>query len=104
MNALGIPDELLTRIVSLLSNNVQVKRAIVFGSRAKGNYKHNSDIDIAIVGGNGLLFCEGILDELNQLPTLLNFDVIGYEAIKNAELKEHIDRVGVVIFERGDEE
>ena len=99
MNALGIPDDLLACIVSLLSHNVQVKKAIVFGSRAKGNYKHNSDIDIAIVGGNDLLFCEGILDELNQLPTLLNFDVIAYEAIKNAELKEHIDRVGVVIYE-----
>ena len=99
MNALGIPDELLSRIVALLSNNAQVKKAIVFGSRAKGNYKQHSDIDIAIVGGDDLLFCEGISGELSQLPTLLKFDVIAYETIQNAELKEHIDRVGVVIFD-----
>ena len=42
----GIIDKYL---VALKDNNIPVKQAILFGSYAKGNYDHWSDIDLALV-------------------------------------------------------
>jgi predicted nucleotidyltransferase len=82
----------------------QVIKAIIFGSRAKGNYKPGSDVDIAIVGADidqslvaALSFS---LNEETFLPYL--FDIVHYDTIEEITLKEHIDRVGQVIFQRED--
>lgn len=97
---MGIDGTLLGMMRDVFGRHEGVRRALLFGSRAKGTQKENSDIDIAISGCDGNLFCEKIAYELEFLPTLLKFDVIDYEKIKNHELKEHIDRVGKVLFER----
>ncbi len=66
------------------------KRAILFGSRAKGNYKKGSDIDLAVVGNERLL--SYYLNEEINLPYF--FDVVNLEKITNKKLLEHITRVG----------
>ncbi len=89
---------LLKQMNQVFIRNECLEKVILFGSRAKGNHKPNSDIDLAILGCSDFLFCELIAIQLNELPTLLRFDVIDYEKIKNLELKEHIDRVGCIIY------
>lgn len=69
---------------------IGIKNPIIFGSRAKGNYKKGSDIDIAIVGDE--LKANYILNEEVNLPYY--FDVVNLEKITNKELLEHIKRVG----------
>lgn len=68
-----------------------VTKAVVFGSRAKGTQKTGSDIDLAVVGD-----AARVADRLNE-ETLLPyyFDVVDLNALTNANLMEHIDRVGV---------
>lgn len=88
-------------IISALSKFNEIERAVIFGSRAKGNYKEGSDIDIAIYGDNitfdTLSSLHSILEDQGPLPYL--FDIVDYTHLDHKELKEHIDRAGVAIYE-----
>ena len=80
----------------------EIEEVILFGSRAKGNYKKGSDVDLAIKGDRltyeiTLRFAD-CLNEEKPLPYF--FDVVHYEAIAEPMLKVHIDRVGVDLKER----
>ena len=97
---LGLRQQDLDLVVSVLSTFPTLSEAIVFGSRAKGNYRMGSDVDIALKGENLNL------DVINTISFLLNeettlpykFDVLNYHSIKNDELLAHINRVGVSIY------
>nr|WP_262897984.1 nucleotidyltransferase domain-containing protein [Algoriphagus oliviformis] len=101
-NRFGLSDADLEEILDILSKEAQVEQAFIFGSRAKGNFKTGSDVDIALKG-EALDF-----DTLSQISYLLNeetnmpykFDVLNYHTIKEPALLAHIDRVGVQVFQR----
>ncbi|MCL2154839.1 MAG: nucleotidyltransferase domain-containing protein [Leptospirales bacterium] len=70
----------------------------MYGAHAKGNYKEGLDIDLTIKGNltfGDLIKMSVNLDDLN-LPWEIDLSL--YSQIKNEELLEHIDRVGVVIL------
>lgn len=87
-------------ISAVFANNPSIQKAVVFGSRAKGNHTPYSDVDIALYGDIDLLEVENVSCDLDDLPLIYKFDVIAYSLVKNAALREHIDRVGVVIYEK----
>jgi Predicted nucleotidyltransferases len=102
MNNLGLTDNDLEIIVSVLVQFPEINRARVFGSRAKGNYRLGSDVDIAL-DGEGLTLAVVsqigfVLNEETSLP--YHFDVLNYHSLTNKELVAHIDRVGVAIYLR----
>lgn len=86
-------------IRSILFSDPAVNEAIIFGSRAMGNFKRGSDIDIAVKGINinlqTIIRLSNILNEENTMPYF--FDLVNYNSIKSNELREHIDRVGINI-------
>ncbi|MDB5007881.1 MAG: polymerase beta domain protein region [Mucilaginibacter sp.] len=88
----------LETIVEVLSMFPEIKKAVIFGSRAKGNYKQGSDVDIAIWTENNIDAWQlpGILNEETLLP--YKFDVLDYDKIDNRQLKEHITRAGIEIL------
>jgi len=93
----GIPQNVLDKIKITIFALSTVEEAIIYGSRAKGNYKEGSDIDIVIKGDlsfNDLTKISVNLEELN-LPWKI--DISLYNQIKNFELLEHIERVGITI-------
>jgi len=73
----------------------------LYGSRAKGNYKAGSDIDLTIKG-LVLSFSElmKIEDEIDDLYLPYGIDLSQYEQLTNSDLMNHIDRVGVVIYSK----
>lgn len=75
---------------------------LIFGSRAMGNYKKGSDVDMAVFGENitkQMVFqLDDYLNEIFPLPYF--FDILHYEDITNENLKRHIDNEGKVIFKR----
>ena len=90
----------LEEIYNALRSFPEIEEAILFGSRAKGNYKPGSDIDIAIKGKmiepscvSGLSY---MLNEESSLPYF--FDIIHFEQITERALIEHIERVGLRIY------
>jgi len=98
----GLKDRDLETIIAVLSKYGEVEKAIIFGSRAKGNYHNGSDVDLALKG-KGIIFdtVSGISYELNEeTPLPYHFDVLNYHTVKNQELRDHIDRVGAVFYNR----
>ncbi|MDP4239310.1 MAG: nucleotidyltransferase domain-containing protein [Bacteroidota bacterium] len=85
----------------MLQQNQKVMKIILFGSRAKGTYLAGSDVDIALVENE--LVLTDILDlfiEIEKLSLPYKFDLILYHRIKETSLLDHINRVGVCLFER----
>lgn len=66
----GLKSSDLDYIINTIKKFPQIKKAVIFGSRAKGNFKPGSDIDI-----------------------------VDYTHSNHEELREHIERVGKVIYE-----
>lgn len=97
----GIDEALLHSLIELFKKNGAVEQAILFGSRAKGNYHAGSDIDLTVTGKN-LSFDDylALNAQINGLDTLYTIDLIRYESIDSAELKEHIKRVGIVLYQK----
>ena len=91
----GIEQDIWDRIIKVICAYKQIHQIILFGSRAKGNFRNGSDIDLAVKGDNPdfhlLLDIRITLDDLN-LPW--EIDIIDYDKAP-VELKEHIDRVGI---------
>lgn len=98
----GLPKEDLTEIVEILKSFSSVEEVIIFGSRAKGNYKKGSDIDLAVKGGridHSLIASLSFhLNEESVLPYF--FDIVHYEEISEPELLAHINRVGQSVYLR----
>lgn len=91
----GIRSEVLREIIQLAKQN-NVKQVILFGSRARGDYKERSDIDIAFSGGNSSCF---ILSVDEETSTLLEFDVIDLDKPVREELLQSIEEEGILIYE-----
>ena len=98
----GLSDAQLETITAILAKYEQVSRGIIFGSRAMGNYKEASDIDLAIKGKDitfsTILNISGDFDD-SDLP--LFFDVVNYHTIDHPPFKRHIDAKGVTFYRRG---
>ena len=98
----GLPEETIAMIAAVFTRHPEVERAILYGSRAKGNYRNGSDIDLALQGGDGLTerVLYSIVRELDDLPVPYSFDVAIHSMIANKALLEHIRRRGAVVYER----
>ena len=95
----GLSAEVLAAITNCLRQFPDIVWAKIYGSRAKGNYQRGSDIDIAF---SSPIDCSAdLLEALDNQPTPYLFDVTHYESLKHEDLKAHIERVGVVFYERG---
>ncbi|WP_432404596.1 nucleotidyltransferase domain-containing protein [Wukongibacter sp. M2B1] len=98
----GLLDRDMKYILEAIGELEEIESVILFGSRAMGNYKKGSDVDIAVVGKDVKIETISKLSEsLNEIyPLPLFFDVINYGEISNDKLKEHIDTYGIEIYER----
>lgn len=97
----GLPAATVEKIHGVLSRHAEVERAILYGSRAKGNYKPGSDIDLTLTGGRLDGRIGGQIDEeLDDLLLPYEFDLSVLSEITHADLLDHIRRLGVVFYER----
>lgn len=98
----GLSQKDILLINSVFSRFHEVEEVLIFGSRAKGNYKKGSDIDLAVKGkkvnDNLVSHIKGILDD--ELPLPYKFDVVNYATISNPDFIAHINRVGVVFYKK----
>ncbi|MBI9071372.1 MAG: nucleotidyltransferase domain-containing protein [Melioribacteraceae bacterium] len=91
----------MSQIISIIEKNSKIEKVILFGSRAKGNFLNGSDVDLALKG-NGIILND-ILDISIEVENLLlpyKFDFVICDRIKEHALLEHINKVGIVLFER----
>lgn len=101
MNA-GLEQREWATIADACSQFPEIEQVVLYGSRARGNFRRGSDIDLALKGpAVNPDTVMGLHDELNE-ETLLPyfFDVVNYGTITNPEFAAEIDRVGLVIYEK----
>ena len=95
----GIGEKSYNMIIEAIGRHPEIEKACVFGSRAMGNYKKGSDVDICIYGKGVTEETVSRLNfELNEmLPIPYFFDIVFYDGIENENLKKHIDNEGKMI-------
>lgn len=98
----GLKEVVIKKICDVFRSYPQVDRAILYGSRAKGTFKPGSDIDLSLCGGDDLThrFLLRITEELEQLQLPYTIDLSLFDEITDADVKDHIDRVGVVFHQK----
>ncbi len=103
MKNFGLTDSEREMVYEVLRRHAEVMQAKIFGSRAKGGFQPNSDVDLALWGEISSSTIAAIAGELDELPLPYIFDVQSYGAIRHQPLREHIDRVGKIFYARAAE-
>jgi len=99
----GLKETTVQKIGTVLARYPQVEKAILYGSRAKGNYKRGSDIDLTLVGGDLTLnVLYKIMRELDDLLLPYIIDLSTLKDISDPDVIEHIRRVGTTFYEKGE--
>ena len=96
----GLDDKTLHAISEVLKKYSEVEEAKIFGSRALGTQRPNSDIDIALVGKLDPALVSSIKSDLDEISTPFQFDVVGYNLVEHKALKDHIDRIGKSFYRK----
>jgi predicted nucleotidyltransferase len=97
----GLSDITVQKICAVLKKYHQVEQAILYGSRAKGNYKNGSDIDLTLQGkGLTLEVLYKILEDIDDLLLPYTIDLSIFHDIENPDVVRHIQRVGITFYEK----
>ncbi|WP_243347227.1 nucleotidyltransferase domain-containing protein [Parabacteroides sp. FAFU027] len=97
----GLSENDIAGIRAVLALHPEVDRAVLYGSRAKGTFKPASDIDLTLQGANLTLTILQIIEgELDDLLLPYKFDISVFFQIENPNLIQHIERVGVVFYQK----
>jgi len=95
----GLNDNEINKIQSIFLSFPQIEKVIVFGSRAKGNFKAGSDIDLTLLGNDlNLHLINEISLKLDDLLMPYTFDLLVLKKIKNKDLLDHIHRAGKTFY------
>ncbi len=96
MRETGIKPIVIEEICDI-ARKYNVQKVLLFGSRARGNFKEKSDIDLAVQGGDFIRF---MLDVNEETSTLLKFDIINLDEEIQGELREAIKKEGKIVYEK----
>ncbi len=101
----GLTENIIEQINSIFVKHPSIEQVIVYGSRAKGNYKTGSDLDLTIYSTelNQRLLLQ-IMTELDDLLLPYSIDLSIYQQIDNSNLIEHIQRAGIIFYQRKNDE
>ncbi|SNS62657.1 Nucleotidyltransferase domain-containing protein [Anaerovirgula multivorans] len=95
----GINKKILDEIVYILSTDENIVNAYIFGSRARGDFKDYSDIDIALFVEDGNR-SSTIAVDINEINCIYKFDIVMIKESTTKELLDNIRRDGVKIYQR----
>jgi len=101
MEGYGLSSEVIDRINAVFSKYSQIESTLIYGSRAMGNFRPTSDVDLSLLGKNiGLSLLTKIEFDLDDLMLPYKFDISVYDKITDPEFMDHIKRVGKEIYRR----
>ncbi|MBN2011937.1 nucleotidyltransferase domain-containing protein [candidate division KSB1 bacterium] len=101
----GLKETTIQKIQAVLATFPQVKKAVLYGSRAKGNYKNGSDIDLTLYGDENLTLnvLYKIMHKIDELLLPYTFDLSIFNDISDPDVIEHIQRVGITFYQTNTE-
>ena len=97
----GLSESQNNIVTQVLSSVPKIDEVILYGSRAKGNYGENSDIDLTLKGQNlDHAVLQNLLRKFDESTLPFTIDLSIYDNIQSSDLIEHIKRVGICIFKK----
>lgn len=97
----GLEETTIQKICGVFAKYPQIEKAVIYGSRAKGNYKNGSDIDLTLHGSALTLnIIYKIMTEIDDLLLPYMVDLSIFDALSDPDLIGHVQRVGVVFYEK----
>ena len=99
----GLKEETIQAINSIFAIHPEVEKVILYGSRAKGNYKPASDIDLTLVGkAIDISLMNKISWELDDLLLPYSFDLSIVHHLNDPDFLDHINRVGTIFYSKAE--
>ena len=98
----GLSDQTFQKIRDVFVRYPQVEEAVLYGSRARGDYKNGSDIDLTLRGSTELThtILSQIANDLDDQLLPYTIDLSIFKNIRNPEMIEQIERVGVALYKK----
>ncbi|MEI6640034.1 MAG: nucleotidyltransferase domain-containing protein [Chlorobium sp.] len=98
----GLAESVIERMCGVFSHYPQIEQATLYGSRAKGNYRQGSDIDLTLIGGSDLssAVLTKVMNELDDLLLPYAIDLSLLRNISDTAVLDHIRRIGVVLYKK----
>ena len=97
----GLKESTIEKIISVFVKYAKIKKVLLYGSRAKGNYRNGSDIDLTLIGDELSYSQLGNLEsDIDDLFLPYSFDISIFKDIDNPDLVDHINRVGIIFYEK----
>lgn len=98
----GLDVDTQKKIQEAISQVKPIQKVLIYGSRAMGNYKTGSDIDMTLIGQK--LTWENsiypLMDKLDDLYLPYKFDISIFKDINDPNVIEHILRAGKTFYQR----
>ena len=98
----GLSTQALQKIRDVFMRYPLVEAAVLYGSRARGDYKNGSDIDLTLHGGDALThtILSRIANDLDDQLLPYTIDLSIFKNIRNPEMVEQIERVGIPLYKK----
>lgn len=94
-----LDDKLKFELIEIFRKYSEVEKVVLFGSRARGDNKYNSDIDLCLFGENVThLIMAKISMDIEELNTPLSFDILSFNELTKEPLIKNILTEGVVLY------
>lgn len=95
----GLSDTTINDLCGVFSRYPNIHRVFIFGSRAKGNYRPGSDIDLAVEGTDiDQRFLQRVSIDIDNLGLLYGIDLLDLRKHQNDPIGQHVNRVGQLFF------
>jgi predicted nucleotidyltransferase len=97
----GLSSSVIKKLQEVFESFPEVNKVVIYGSRAKGNFREGSDIDLTLFGENlDLKKLQKIELEIDELYLPYKLDLSLFHQISNLDLIEHINRVGKIFYQK----
>ncbi|KAA3617770.1 MAG: nucleotidyltransferase domain-containing protein [Calditrichaeota bacterium] len=101
MKTFGIAKYAFDKLILLISQNPRFEKVVIFGSRAMDTYQEGSDIDLALYGPEVKLNDQlDLIWKLEKLGYPYSYDFLIHKNIKDQNVLDHIERVGIIIYKK----
>ena len=101
MTKFGLSETTVEKICKVFAEFPAIEKAVLYGSRAKGNFREGSDIDLTLYGVElSKNLRSNVACALDDLMLPYTIDLSVFDKLNHAELEEHIERVGVLFYDR----
>ena len=98
----GISQRFIHELQSYCSENDQIEKVLLFGSRARGDFHRSSDIDLAFFTKKSSHTAQNLIEHrIQEMPTPLKVDIIFFNRLAKEKMISNIKKEGVAIYEQG---